>query len=202
MHSSDLKPSRRAFLAGAAAISLLPVTARALTASQAADLINRVMNEILTVVNSSASEAQALASFEQTLARYSDMGVIARSVLGQPWRSATGAQQAAFTTAFRGYLARKYGKEFRTYRGSDYKLGAATDRGNKGVLVNSVVNVPGSAPVAVDWQVIDMGRGAKVFDLLIEGISMVGTERSEVRAIYESNRNNLDSTINDLTRRG
>ena len=200
--STDMTLSRRGLILGAAAVTLLPMPALAINTGQASQLVDAIIRETMGVVNSSASEAQALAAFEKTLASYSEMGLIARSVLGQPWRAASSAQQTAFTRAFQAYVARKYGREFRSYRGSDITILDAQDRGKKGILVNTRVRIPGSAPILVDWQVIDIGGRAKVFDLLIEGISMVGTERVEVRSIYEANRNNLDATIQALSGRG
>ena len=183
---------------GGLAATLLPVPAFAINTNQATGLVDTVIRELMGVVNSSSSEGQAIASFERTLSRHGDMGVIARSVLGQPWRSASSGQKANFTRALQGYLARKYGREFREYKGSQIDILNATDRGRKGVLVETRVRVPGNAPIAVTWQVVDIGGQPKVFDLLIEGISMVGSERVEVRSILEKNRNNLDATIKAL----
>ena len=205
MHSNDMNPNRRAVLsAGLAAIAgfTLARPAFAISTSQATALITGVMDEAMKVVNSSMSQSNALKAFEQILARNSEMSLIARSVLGQPWRSASAAQQKAFTAAFQSYVSRKYGKEFQEYRGSTIKILNSQDRGRKGILVATSVNIPGSAPIAVEWQVVDIGGRPKVFDLLIEGISMVGTERVEVRAILERNRNNLDATIQQLAGRG
>ena len=99
-------------------------------------------------------------------------------------------------------LARKYGREFREYRGASMTVSGASDQGDKGILVNTVVNLPGRQPFAVDWQVSDRSGATKLINLIIEGVSMLTTERSEVRAIYEANRSNLDATIQSLRGRG
>lgn len=204
MHSNDTFP-RRTFLATAVAgavVGSLAGPVRALSVDTATNLVQRIVDETLQIVDSNVSSAQAYKSFEQILARYGDIPVIARSVLGQPWRTASPAQQKAFIDAFQGYIARKYGAEFREYRGSSMKINSAKDMGNKGVLVNTIVKIPGEAPFAVDWQVSDRSGQAKMINLYIEGISMLSTERSEVRAILESNRNDIDGLIQDLRKRG
>ncbi|MEO0914492.1 MAG: ABC transporter substrate-binding protein, partial [Pseudomonadota bacterium] len=107
MPLSDRNLSRRGFLGTTAAFagaSLAPASAFAATTDQAVGLVNQIVAELLQVVKSSQSTAQALARFEQIFVRYGDVPVIARSVLGQPWRSTSSAQQQAFITAFRGYL--------------------------------------------------------------------------------------------------
>lgn len=207
MPSTKAFPSRRAVLAGGSAIGIaavLPLAgpANALSTSQASGLIQQVVDEVLKIVNSNASQGQALASFERMFARYADVGVIARSVLGPPWRSASQSQQSQFVSAFQGYLARKYGSEFREFRGAQMQITGTKDHGDKGVVVSSVVSFPGSAPVSVDWQVSDRSGSPKMFNMFIEGVSMLSTERSEVRALLEANRNNIDGLINALKSRG
>lgn len=207
MPLNEYRPTRRGLIGGAAAagaFATLPLVgpARALSTSQATGLIQQVVDEVLKIVNSGASSGQALASFEKMFARYADVGVIARSVMGPPWRSASSAQQKAFVAAFRGYLARKYGSEFREFRGAKMNITGVKDHGDKGMVVSSVVSFPGSAPVSVDWQVSDRSGSPKMFNMFIEGVSMLSTERSEIRAILEANRNSVDALIADLKRRG
>jgi len=184
------------------AAMVLPASAFALTGSQAESLIQKVVNETLSIANSNLSQTAALDRFEDMFVQYGDVPVIARAVLGAPWRTASSTQQSAFIAAFQGYLARKYGSEFREYRGSKITITGSSDQGDKGIVVNSVVETPGSAPFSVDYQVSDRSGSPKMFNIFIEGVSMLSTERSEIRAILESNRNNVDALIEDLKRRG
>lgn len=199
MRSNDL--TRRGALAGLTALCLAgPV--RAQSTGQAQALIQQVVNETMGIVNSSASTNQALQQFQGILSRYGDIPTVARAVLGQPWNSASSAQQQAFVAAFLGYISRKYGREFREYRGSTMRITGAQDQGNAGIIVRSVVETPGIAPFTVDWQVSARSGSPKLVNMFIEGISMLSTERSEVRAILEGNRSNIDALIADLNKRG
>ncbi len=186
----------------ALATMVLPASAFAMTTGQAESLIQKVVNETLSIANSNLPQTAALNKFEDMFVQYGDVPVIARAVLGAPWRTASSAQQQAFIEAFQGYLARKYGSEFREYRGSKITITGSSDQGNKGIVVNSVVETPGSEPFSVDYQVSDRSGSPKMFNIFIEGVSMLSTERSEIRAILESNRNSVDALIEDLKRRG
>jgi phospholipid transport system substrate-binding protein len=87
-------------LAAGAAISLslgLPRAALALDVDQARGLIDDVVNEINRVISSGGSEAAMLTQFEALFARYADVPVIARSVLGPAGRQASPAQITGFT---------------------------------------------------------------------------------------------------------
>ncbi len=207
MHSTnETNLNRRALLGATAALALIagfrPVAARALTTTDAASLVAKVTTELLAIVNTGQSEAQTLPRFEAMFDRYADVPLIARSILGAPWRTASDAQRNGFVAAFRGYLARKYGKQFREYKGASVEIGTASDQGRKGVLVKSTVKVPGKAPFLVEWQVTDAGGSTRLFNLIIEGVSMLSTERAEVAAILEAQRGSVDKLIADLGRRG
>lgn len=204
MISNDVRQTRRAVLAGGAATFLVAVAspAFALSTNQAQSLVQSVVGEVTKIVNTAGSEAQAIAAFERILVRYSELTVIARAVLGPAWRSASAGQQNAYVDAFKGYVARKYGRQFREFRGAQVQITGAADRGDKGVLVSTSVTVPGKAPILVDWQVSDRGGSPKVLDIIVEGIRMISTERTEVGSILAANRNDMDALIADLSRRG
>ena len=82
--------------------------------------------------------------FERMLARYADMPVIAQSVLGPPARSASRSELRAFTEAFQGYIARKYGRRFREFIG-----GTITVTGSRQIIVVDVESVQTSCGYSV-----------------------------------------------------
>jgi len=203
MHSSDTFSRRRALAtlaAGAAAAGLAP-GAHAATTDEAVSLVNRIVEDLTQIVRSSTSEAEALRQFEQMFNRYGDVPIIARSVLGQPWNQMSQSQRQAFVDAFRGYITRKYGSQFREYRDAQVTVTGARDFGEKGVVVSTRVKYGNEAPFTVDWQVSDRSGEPKMFNLLIEGVSMLSSERSEVRALLAQNGNNVDALIADLRNR-
>ena len=108
MKTSSTDLTRRTVLAGALALLAAPA-ALALNANEASALIQQVTGEITSVINSGKGEAAMLRDFERIFARYADVPTIARSALGPDARRASQAQLRAFTQAFQGYMARKYG---------------------------------------------------------------------------------------------
>lgn len=198
MMSSDV--SRRALLAGLAA-ALVARPALALSESEARRLIGAAVAEINKVINSGQSASAMYGAFERIFRKYADVPTIARSALGPPARSASGAQMSAFTDAFAGYMARKYGKRFRDFAG-----GAVEVTGSRQVKtfqeVQAVAKLPGQAPFAVSFMVSDRSGSDKFFDLLIEGISLLKSERAEIGAMLDRRRGDLDAMIADLRQAG
>ena len=195
------RPTRRAFLAGGVALSLLPLLrarpAFALTDAEARALVDRVVADINGIINSGKSEGAMYRDFEGIFDRYADVPTIARSALGPAARSASSAQLRAFGDAFGSYLARKYGARFREFIGGRIEV-RDTRATRNFVEVRSVARLRGQSPFAVSFMVSDRSGRDKFFDIVIEGISLLKTERVEVGSMLDRRRGNIDQLIQDL----
>lgn len=203
MPTNEFHLTRRAMLLGlgaAAAVLALgvPAPARALTTSAAQSFVVGLAGELTALIDSGRGDAQMYSAFEGILARYADMGAIAASTLGPPWRSASAAQKQGFVAAFQRYLSRRYGKQFRDYKNARIDVTGAKDGGKAGILVQTKVVRPGDEDIAVEWQVSDRSGAAKVVNLIIEGVSMLANERAEVGAMLDAQRGSLDALIAQL----
>ncbi len=198
-------PSRRSVLAGlfagAPALFALPRMALALTEAQASDLISRLVDEINGVLNSGVSEPAMYRQFEKIFDEYADVEIIARSALGVAARSASDAQMRAFINAFRGYIARKYGKRFREFIGGRLEVKAA--RAVKSFHeVRTTAYLKGEAPFEVTFLVSDKSGRNLFFNMYIEGVNMLASERAEIGAMLDMRGGNLDRLIEDLKTAG
>ena len=203
MHS-DFRPSRRHLLglsAAACASALLPRAAFAVTTGQATGLVDQVATEITRIINSGQSEASMIRDFDRLMGRYADMPTIAQSVLGPPARSASQAQLSAFSEAFQGYMARKYGRRFREFIGGTVSVTGAQDTGRY-VEVIATVNMRGESPFEVRFRVWDRSGRPLFIDMLIEGVSLVISERSEVGSIMDRTGGSIDATTAALRNLG
>lgn len=198
--NSDL--SRRSVLLGTAALIATSAThANALTEAEARRVINAAVSEINRAINSGQSGGRLYSTFEGIFRKYADVPTIARSALGPPARSASSAQMRSFTTAFAGYMSRKYGKRFREFAGGTVEVTGARQVKNF-QEVRAVAKLPGQSPFAVSFMVSDRSGSDKFFDLLIEGISLLKSERAEIGAMLDKRRGDIDALIGDLQRAG
>ena len=193
--------TRRALLMGAAALALLPSSAFALNEAQATRLIDSAVADINRVINSGRSEGAMFKDFERIFYKYADVPTIARSALGPPARGASKSELDGFTAAFTGYLARKYGKRFREFIGGKIEVKGA--RAIKSFQeVKAVAVLRGQSPFDVSFMVSDRSGSDKFFDLLIEGISLLKSEKAEIGAMLDRRRGNIGALIQDLQRAG
>jgi phospholipid transport system substrate-binding protein len=192
--------SRRGLLATLAAVPLiaaLPRPALALTADAAKSLVDKTVADINSIINSGKSEGAMLKDFEKLFTRYADVPTIARSVLGTAALSASKGQLSSYTKAFQGYLARKYGRRFREFEGG--QIDVAEARAVKSYYeVISTARLKGEAPFEVRWHVSDKSGKDLFFNIIIEGVNMLASERTEMGALLDQRGGDLDRLIKDL----
>ena len=186
---------------GVAFAALAPRGALALNTAEARALIDRAVGEINSVINSGQSETAMYASFEQIFARYADVAIIAQSALGVAARQASPAQMKAFTKAFQTYISRKYGRRFREFIGGKIEVTGA-QQVKSFYEVSSTAYLRGEAPFEVRFQVSDRSGRDLFFNIIIEGVNMLASERTEIGALLDARRGNLDQLIADLPAMG
>ncbi|MDV4144950.1 MULTISPECIES: MlaC/ttg2D family ABC transporter substrate-binding protein [Shimia] len=196
--------TRRMFLGGVAAsglVALTPARALALSDAQATQLVDRVVADINKVIASGGSLSQMISQFERIFARYADVPIIARSALGVDARRASSGQLRAYTSAFQGYIARKYGKRFEEFVG-----GEITVQGTRQVKsfheVRASVKLRGQSPFQVNFLVSDKSGKPRFFDMIIEGISLRLSEKEEIGAMLDRRKGNIDQLVADLKSAG
>lgn len=188
--------SRRFVLTGTAGVflaGLIPSYALALSESSANGLIEKVVADIQTIINSGKSQAQMLSDFNAIFRDYGEVSLIAKTALGAPGRAASSGQIAAYVRGFQSYISRKYGRQFQKFAGARVEFENSINVGNnRGIMVKTTNYLQGMSPFTVEWWVIEVGGRAKFFDLKIEGISMISTERTEIAAILDSYGGDID----------
>ncbi len=190
--------TRRTMMATASAALttiMLPVSAvAAASAAQATALVQEIVTTINQIIASGKSEAAMIGDFQNVFARYSDVPAIARYALGQDARGASPAQMQAFTTAFSGYIARKYGRRFREFIGGQIQVNGASNL-PRGIAVQTTAVLRGQAPFRVDFHISDASGRVLFFNIIIEGIDMLLSERTEIGAILDRNRGDMSALI-------
>jgi phospholipid transport system substrate-binding protein len=192
---------RRTFVASLTALSLVPASAFAITENSAKRLINTLVSDINKVIASGKSESSMFKDFERIFARYSDTSYIAAYAMGVDGRRASSAQKSAFSKAFQSYISRKYGRRFREFIGGRLEV-----RGVKKVKnyfeVSTTAYLRGESPFEVTFLVSNRSGKELFFNMYIEGINLLLTERTEVGALLDRNRGDIDKMISDLRKAG
>jgi len=132
-----------------------------------------------------------------------DVDVISRLALGRHWRRATPSQQAEYRRLFEAFIVSVYTSRFAKYSGETFAItGALMGRPNI-VVVKSLIHRPrpGMPPVAIDWLVSVSADGYRVIDVVVSGVSMAITQRSEFASIIRGSGGNIEGLLDALRER-
>ncbi len=166
----------------------------------AAEAIRRMVQEAMAVLSDfSLSAEQRAAGLRRLMAREIDIPPIARFVLGRYWQAASERQRQAYVEAYSDYILAVYTAKI--------VGGAAVERfdvvktqahGTKDFLVYCIVARAGSGPVNAIWRVRRRDGRYRIIDLMVEGISMVQTQRQEFVSMMRAYDGNVDKLIATL----
>ncbi len=124
----------------------------------------------------------------------------AQWVLGANWRKATPAQRAQFVEEFSELLLRTYGTALRQYDSEVLNfLPVHAPEGANRVTVRTEIIRPNGPKVSVDYLLTNRSGEWKVYDVIIENVSLVVTYRSEYAAIIQ--RDGIDGLLKQLADR-
>ncbi len=201
---------RQLIYAGAALLSaLLPGrAARGLPSAAAAEtVVQRLVEQVwqLLAARGDASDIDR-DHLLSVLDEGTDLTLLGRLVLGRYWRDASPGQRAEYLQLFRRYMLQTFIQRLRQYAGTDkshpgerFQIIASRPVGERDILVQSRVAPPTSQPLRVDWRLRERPGEPVIIDLIVEGISLLVTQRSEFAAVLE--RGGVEGLLAELRAR-
>lgn len=124
---------------------------------------------------------------------------VAKFVLGKHWRRATDDQQKRYLAAYTPFIVSTYAKRFNEYTGEVLKVTDSRKAKGDDVFVNTVLERPKAENVVIQFRVRSVGGKFRIFDVVVEGVSQLTTQRSEFNTIVS--QSGLDALIERLEAR-
>jgi len=125
---------------------------------------------------------------------YFDFPEMAKRALGRPWKEMNEAQRDEYVGSFRELLERTYGNRLSEYNDQKVEYGEVVVKGRIAVVDSEVVDADKSIPVR--YKLVHKEVGWGVYDIKIEGISMVSTYRTDFGASVD--KNGIEGFLSDL----
>ena len=165
-------------------------------------LVKQTADDVLSTIKNdkeiqAGNQKKLFALAEEKILPNFDFDRVCRMVLGKNWKVATTEQKASFQKEFRSLLLRTYASALGKYRDQviEYKP-LRSEAGATNVSVKTRILQPGGQPIAVDYSLVKGDSGWKVYDIVIESVSLVTNYRSQFS--NEIRQNGLDSLIKKL----
>lgn len=127
---------------------------------------------------------------------------IARFVLGRHWPRASEQEKSEYLKLFEDLMVATYAERFSKYAGETLEIEQAEVRGENDIIVYSTIKrVDGAQPIKVAWRVRGKPGGFKIVDVIVEGISMVQTQKSEFASFIQQHDGNLGALLTEIRKR-
>lgn len=206
-----ISPKARHLLIGLAAILFVLTFGVGLVRATASnDAAERTVRELVEgvwhVLGEEAANQGASQALLPLIEAQTDLRLLGRLALGRYWREASPEQRAEYLNLFRSYMLQTFVERLRPYAGTDlgpagerFRIVASRPVGRRDILVQSQVAPPASPPLQVDWRLRAQDDVPVIIDLIVEGVSLLITQRSEFAAVIE--RAGIDGLLSELRAR-
>ncbi|MDO8414209.1 MAG: ABC transporter substrate-binding protein [Gallionellaceae bacterium] len=147
-------------------------------------LIKNTVEEVLAVIKQdkdirAGNQKKVVELVDAKVLPHFNFTRMTQLAVGKHWRTATPEQKKSLETEFRNLLVRTYTKAFTVYRDQVVEVKPVKmAEGATEVTVKTVILKPGSSSIPVNYEMEKTADGWKVFDLAIEGVSLVTNYRN------------------------
>lgn len=169
-------------------------------------IVKQTIEEVLGIIRSDAKvqagDLDRIAEvMEQKIAPHFDFPRMTRLAVGRPWREATPEQRSALIQEFRILLIRSYASAFTMYKGIFVEYRPLRPGGDPAeATVNTQIRLPGGVqPISVDYDMQLGDDGWKVFDVRIDGASLIINYRNVFA--QEIQRGGIEGLLNSLVQK-
>lgn len=183
------------------ALSLLVLALAGTRSAEASpeQFISNLAQQAIAVSSQQTPDNQKVEQYRTLLKSSFNVEGIGQFVLGRYWRKATDAEKTEYMRLFEEYIVRSYAKRFSAYQGEQLRvLGSQPGQNGSTIVGSSFQNPGGGEPVRIDWQVYPVGGSYQVVDVIVEGVSMGVTQRSEFASVIRRGGGNVEAIISAL----
>ena len=135
-----------------------------------------------------------------------DVELLSRLVLGRYWQRLDDEQQVRYQALFRDVVMRNFAsrlnqqaKDAKGPLAERFTIISSAPAGKQDVLVRSTVRPESRDTLAVDWRLRGSDHGPVIIDVIIEGVSLLVSQRSEFAAVIE--RSDIKGLLAELQAR-
>jgi phospholipid transport system substrate-binding protein len=168
-------------------------------------LVKKMTQDVLDAIKSDKQLAagdrqKAIKLAEEKILPHVDFEEATRLAVARGWAQASPEQKKRLVQEFRSMLVRTYSNAITAYQGQTMKVMPVRMKpGDDEVTVHNQFIRPGAKPVAIDYSMRKTGQGWKIYDIVVEGVSLVLTYRSEFDAVVK--QDGIDGLIKRLSQK-
>jgi phospholipid transport system substrate-binding protein len=148
--------------------------------------------------NHDLKSADKKSRFRKLLNESFDMNTISRFALGRYWRASTPEQRKEYQKLFQAMVIEVYSQRFSEYSDQEFETKGYRVDSQTDTIVTSVIRSPSGPDIQVDWRVRYKNNRYKVVDIIVEGVSMSLTQRSDFSSVIQRGGGNVSVLLAHL----
>lgn len=192
--------ARRLFLLAAAGIATMASVggeaAAAVDPETAKDFVRSLSNDAIQLMaRKDLPSPERTQKFRELFKRGFDVEGIGRFVLGRYWREASETEQVEYVKLFEDLIVATYAGRFSEYSGETVTVIDARPDETFTVVMSQINRTGGNPPIRIDWRIVDNQGASKIADVVVEGVSMSVTQRSEFASVIQRGGGKVQSLI-------
>ncbi len=151
------------------------------------------------ISDKTASPEEREVAFRTLLNENADMDRIAAFALGQYRRTPNEAQRAEYRSLVENFIVKVYVTRLTDYNDEKLTILGAQERGESQAIVQSEIRFTnGRQPVSVDWWLVKVDGGYKIFDVNVVGVWLAQEQRSAFTSVIRNSNGNFDALLKHL----
>ena len=188
----------RAFAAAVCAILLMAaIAATACAADDPMTAVKTTVDQALTVLRDKQTPtAQRQQKLRDIVSASFDFTAMSQSAMGYYWKQITPDQQQEFQKVFITFIENSYLAKINEFISGDVKYLSAQPTGSQFSMVKTTVIMPNTGPISLDFRLLNLNGQWQVYDVLVDGISILNNYRNQFNRIMSSK--GYDTLIRDL----
>jgi phospholipid transport system substrate-binding protein len=193
---------RRFTLGAVAAVPLLAAMAGAaqaqtISAEAAKAFIQQSGQQLESIVNSSASQAQKADQLRQLVNRIVAVDQVGDYVLGRYLDVMTPQQHTQFQLLFHQMLSYNITYQIKAYQGVSFVVNGAAQQGNDMVVATTIAG-PGRQPADVGWAVDEINGSPQIVDVIVAGTSLRVTTRNDYSGVITDHGGQVSALLDAM----
>lgn len=170
------------------------------TSDQARSLVEGIGAQVLTILrNDELVRQQKFERLVDVLEGPIDLGLVGRLILGRHWRTASEEQRQEYLQLFRAFALDALASRLHAYQGQEFAVTGAQVVGDRDAMVASRILSDGRPPLNVNWRLREVDGELVAIDVIVEGVSLIVTQRSEFGSVVE--RQGVEGLLGALRQR-
>jgi len=164
--------------------------------------MTEIGNKVITLLTDhSISQQEKTTQFQDILETKFNLKAIGKFVLGRYWKQASTDEKERFLDLFKAATVACYATRFGEYTSEKFEVVGSRTEKDGGVTVLTRIVRPNGQAILIDWKIFEKNGELRIYDVILEGISMSITQRSEYASVIQNGGGKIQALIMALEKK-